>query len=145
MLHDFLRGLTTEEMSLVCAIVATLGVFLGSIITGISTLLVPWLLRRSERKRELRQLAVTAGLETWRKSCDIQIEAAKLGEGPQIIGPADPFIGHLLRVLDIAVDMKLSPTEAARRIDALPLAQAKPCATNPKSEQAMGGNADERA
>jgi hypothetical protein len=125
MLHDFLKNITREEITLLVAVIGVIGVFVGACVTGLTAILAPWLLRRSEEKRHFRQLAVTSGLDLWRTACDIQLEAAKLTGKEQTIGPADPFIAHMLRIVEIATDMKLSSTEAAEAIQKLPLPNAK--------------------
>jgi hypothetical protein len=57
--------------------------------------------------------------------CEIQIEVAKHNKDNQALGPPDPFIAQMLRILEVATDMKLSSAEAADRIQKLPLPNAK--------------------
>ena len=52
-------------------------------------------------------------------------------DGDFRIGPADPFIGHTLRLLAIATNPKLTPEEADRQIKALP-----PLSESPENEEA---------
>lgn len=114
------------------AVVNGLFLLAGVLITALSSLVAPWLIKSAEDKRAVRMLAVIARLEMWRMHCNLMMEKAKLMsegkinmDGEVYFGPADPFVGHTMRLVAIATNQKLSPVEAANQIKALPIPEAK--------------------
>ncbi len=117
MLHQYLKDLTREEIALLAAFAGFLGVLLGSAITALTAIFAPWLARRSEQKRQLRQMAIQAGLDNWRHQNELAIGLLKAGgRGDYSIDAPDDYIIHMLRLMDIASDSKLSIEEATRMI-----------------------------
>ena len=96
-------------------------VFLGAVVGGsaaaIINLVGGFFTRRSESKREMRRLAIEVGLENWRHQNLIKIDWAKSEKDVRVsLDSPDSYIIHMLRIMNIAADMKLSAYDAANRI-----------------------------
>jgi hypothetical protein len=117
MLHQYLKDLTREEIALLAALAGFIGVVLGSFVTALTAIVAPWLARRSEQKRQLRQMAIQAGLDNWRHQNELAIGLLKAGgRGDYSVDAPDDYIIHMLLLMDIASDSKLSVEDATARI-----------------------------
>lgn len=113
MLHQYLKDLTREEIALLAALAGFLGVILGSGVTALTAIVAPWLARRSDQKRQFRQMAIQAGLDNWRHQNELAIGLLKAGgSGNYSVDAPDDYIIHMLLLMDIASDSKLSVEEA---------------------------------
>ena len=113
---DF-SNLTKEQITILVPFVALAGVFFGSFITAFFPFLTALLARRSQQRWQVRQLAVTAALDHCRHENQLKIELIKAGtKGDFVIEAPDDYIYHMLLMLDIATDTKLSAEEAAAMI-----------------------------
>jgi hypothetical protein len=117
MYKELVGNLTDDQAKLFVGILMMIGVLGGAVITA----LVTWWIARTNRnaatKSEYRKLAIQAGLENWRHQNTLKIDMIKSGgKGAVHIDAPDSYISHMLRVLNIATDMKLTPSAAADRI-----------------------------
>jgi hypothetical protein len=133
MLHQYLKDLTREEIALLAALAGFIGVVLGSFVTALTAIVAPWIARRSEQKRQFRQMAIQAGLDNWRHQNELLIEVLKAGgKGDYVIDAPDDYIIHMLLLMDIASDPKLSPKEAT---DMIARKSRKPSPENPDAHR----------
>ena len=97
-------------MSIDAATATVLGAAVGAAVAGVFTVFNLWLARRSDERRQIRELAVRAAIENW-KYYD---EAAKqLGqESP----PLDIYILHASRLVSAIDGRELTPVEIRSRI-----------------------------
>ena len=104
-------------MALLVPFVALGGVLFGSFVTAFFPFLTAFLARRSQERWQVRQLAVTAALDHCRHENQLKIELLKAGaKGDFVIEAPDDYVFHMLLMLDIATDTKLSAEEAAAMI-----------------------------
>jgi hypothetical protein len=95
------------------AIAGIVGVAAG----GILQMVTAWGIRRWDEKREYRKLAIEAALENWRHQNALKIDIIKSGgTGDASIESPDAYIIHMLRIINMAADMRLTPSEAANQI-----------------------------
>lgn len=78
--------------SLPSAVYGMLGVLLGALIGSMSTLLVTYINKRAEARRNTRELAVKWGIESWRTAFDA---AAKV-KGGGLMPPIEDYVLHAL-------------------------------------------------
>jgi hypothetical protein len=108
--------LTSGQATVVAGLIAGAFIVIGA---GINAYL-GWLFARwksrDDAAREMRRLAINAALENWRHQNALKIEVVKSVGGVQEIDAPDAYIIHMLRIMNIAADMKLSAYEAANKI-----------------------------
>lgn len=78
------------------AVYGMLGVLLGSIISTIGTIVISHNTKKSEERKNIRELAVKWGIEAWR----LNFEGQKLGKGMICMHPVEDFILHALLMSD---------------------------------------------
>jgi len=97
-------------------IIAIFGIS-GVAVGGLIQILTAWGIRRCDEKREYRKLAIEAGLEIWRHRNTLMVDLIKSGgSGNVAIEEPDAYIMHMLRIVNIASDMKITASEAANKI-----------------------------
>lgn len=116
-MEEQLKNLTVAQAAFVGAALTALGVVIGTTVTSLTTFLNSLLARRSEARRQFRQMAIQAGLDNWRHQNELMIEVLKAGgKGDYVIDAPDDYIIHMLLLMDMASDPKLSPKEATDMI-----------------------------
>lgn len=84
------------------ALLTILATLLGGIVSSVFNLLLARSARRSEERRQTRELVVTAALESWKQSIEVRM---KTGTGG-MQAPLDVFLIHMAR-----------PSRPARRLN----------------------------
>lgn len=116
-MQDIFNKLTPGQATAIAGVVGGSCLIIGAGINSIFAWIFAAWKNRIESKREYRRLAIEAGLENWRHQNLLKIDLMKSGaRGDVQIEPPDLYITHMLRVLNMATDMKLSPSEAADKI-----------------------------
>ena len=83
-------------------------------VAGLVAFFTQWFARRDERRRQFRQLAFQAALENWRHQNQLKIDLLKAGaKGDFVIDAPDDYIIHMLLVMEIASNLKLTARQAA--------------------------------
>jgi len=82
------------------------GVLLGSIISTVGTIAISYITKKSEERRNYRELAVKWGVESWRMHMD---GAGKKGG---TVPPVEDYILHALLTSDTLADSKHLSDEA---------------------------------
>ena len=100
---------------------APTAVLLAAIIGGVAAALVNFVsqcvARHYESKRQFRDLAIKAALENWRHQNELKIGLMKSGgSGSITIESPDSYICHMLRIMDIASNTRISSKDAAAKI-----------------------------
>src|ERR1700726_1715666 len=83
-------------------VVAPAGVLLGTIVGAFAGFGGTWLTKRSEERRHLREIAVTAAIENHK------IKHANAGPN-EMMPPLEDFIAHMLMVVQIASKRTATP------------------------------------
>ena len=130
-MEEHLKNLTVAQAAFIGAALTAIGVLIGTTVTSLTTFLNSYLTRRSEERRQFRQMAIQAGLDNWKHQNELMIEVLKAGgKGNYVIDAPDSYIIHMLLLMDIASDPKLSPEEAT---DMIARKSRKPKAENPNA------------
>jgi hypothetical protein len=117
MLKNLVNGLTEDQLKLFISLAGGIALILGALITGVFGAMIARWNRVSAVKSEIRKIAIQSALENWRHQNILKIDLMKSGgRGNVSIESPDSYIIHMLRIINIAADMKLSPYEAANRI-----------------------------
>lgn len=87
---------------------AIIGAAVGSGVTGVFGFITIQLQRRSEERRQIRELAVRAAIENWTRD----FELAKL-RGGALLQPLDIYLVHAMHLV-AALDGSLKTTEEIR-------------------------------
>lgn len=117
MLKNLVDGLTDDQLKLFIALAGGIALIFGALITGIFGVMIARWNRNSLAMTEIRKLAIEAGLENWRHQNIIKIDLMKESrQGHLILESPDGYIIHMLRIMNIAADMKLSAYDAANKI-----------------------------
>lgn len=139
MLKNLVDGLTDDQLKLFIALAGGIGLVLGTLITGIFGVMIARWNRNSLAKTEIRKLAIEAGLENWRHQNALKIEVVKQVGGIQKIDSPDSYIIHMLRIMNIAADMRISAYDAANRVSQWSSGEidsnGKPIPKNEENEQ----------
>jgi hypothetical protein len=80
-----------------------IGAIVGAGVGGLVTLIGQWLVRRSEERRQLRQLVMQAAVENWRYAS----EAAEKAGAHRY--PLDSYILHMLKLVELLDTRRLTP------------------------------------
>jgi hypothetical protein len=86
--------------SLPPAVYGMLGVLLGALIGSMSTLLVTYINKKAEARRNARELAVKWGIESWRTAFD----AASKAKGGGFMPPIEDYVLHALIMSDVILE-----------------------------------------
>lgn len=96
---------------------ALLSALIGGAAAALISAIASAVERRFEAKRQSRDLAIRSGLDAWRHQAELGISLVNQGRTDSYQQPApEPFICHMLRVIEIASDTDLTAREAAKRI-----------------------------
>jgi hypothetical protein len=133
-------GLTDGQATMLVGLLVAASASVGA---GFSAL-IGYFKDRGVAAREMRRLAIEAALENWRHQNLLKIDIVKQVGGYQKIDSPDSYIIHMLRIINIAADMKLSPYEAANRISQWSNGEigsdGAPKPKNEENEQDVHGN-----
>ena len=88
---------------------ALTGGAIGSGITGVFALITIWMQRRSEERRQIRELAVKAAIENWSRD----FELSKLRGGGALLQPLDLYLVHAMHLV-AALDGRLKTPDEIR-------------------------------
>ena len=117
MQKNIVDGLTDDQLKLFIVLGGGICLVLGTLITGIFGVLIARWNRNSLARTEIRKLAIEAGLEYWRHHNAMKVDAMKVAKsGHIVVESPNGYIIHMLRIMNIAADMKLSAYDAANRI-----------------------------
>ena len=117
MLKNLVSGLTEDQLKLFIALAGGIALVLGALITAIATALIARWNRNAAAKSEFRKLAIEAALENWRHQNELKIETVKIDPNAKVrLDAPDYYIAHMLRLMHIAADMKLTYDEASKQI-----------------------------
>ena len=90
----------------------------GGTSVAVINFIANFIAKHYESKPQYRELAIKAAPDNWRHHNELKtdlIKAGASGGGLSIDGP-DGYIIHMLRIMDIAADTRISSQDAARRI-----------------------------
>src|SRR5437667_11638425 len=96
-----------------------IGALVGAGVGGLVTLFGQWLARRSEERRQLRQLVMQSAIENWRY---VSEAAAQAGARRY---PLDAYILHMLKLMELLEIRHLTPElvrEKLREVHSVTLA-----------------------
>jgi hypothetical protein len=93
-------------MQIDAATATVIGAFVGAGVAGIIGLVGQWFARRSEERRQLRQLVIQAAVENWK------LAAGKGGE----LYPLDSFILHMLKLVEVLELRHLTPETVRQKL-----------------------------
>ena len=126
----------------------TLGIFTlaGSVVGAAASAAVAWLNRRAEDhrhelnrvyddRRHLREIAIKTAMDYWTKQVEFLKEKGERMQRNILIPPPDPFVVHMLLLVEMVTDKKLTALNAEdelRRIREVSNAAQK--AGEPKNE-----------
>ena len=117
MLKTLVDGLSDDQLKLFIALGGGICLVLGTLITGVFGVMIARWNRNSLARTEIRKLAIEAGLENWRHQNTLKIDLMKEArQGHLVLDSPDAYIIHMLRIMNIAADMKLSAYDAANRV-----------------------------
>ena len=85
---------------------ALIGGAIGSGITGIFAIVTIWMQRRSEERRQIRELAVKAAIENWSRD----FELAKMKGPGVLLQPLDLYLVHAMHLVS-ALDGSLKTAD----------------------------------
>ncbi len=134
---------TIQDQAIVQTAPQTL-VFLGAIAGGSAAALINliggFFMRRSESKREIRRLAIESALDNWKHQNLLKMDWAKSEKDARVsLDSPDGYIIHMLRIMNIAADMKISAYDAANRVSQWSSGEVdstgKPISKNEENEQ----------
>ncbi len=110
----YLNQITPAQAALAAGACTATGVLVGSAVAAFFPFITAFLARRSQERWQVRHLAVQAGLDHCRHENQIKVELFKSGVNNNVvIETPDDYICHMLLMLDIATDTKISAQEAA--------------------------------
>jgi hypothetical protein len=116
MIHEILKNLSPTDITLLVSLVGFFSVIVPAIVGGLSSLTTLWLSKRYEEKKHFRTLAIQAALDNWRMMSQLRVEAAKAFKTHEHIDSPDGYIIHMLRIMEIAANTKITSEEAAKII-----------------------------
>lgn len=91
-----------------------IAVAVGGILTGIPTIWNSHIIRRSEEKRQLREIAFKSAIENWKLHRETAFDHIKnVPGGTAKIEPLDVYIFHMIKLSEIATKKDLTPDTIA--------------------------------
>lgn len=97
-------------MQLDIATATILSAAVATVVGGGITAVNLWLARRSDERRQIRELAVQAAIQNWSRDFEI----TKIKEGRTILQPLDLYLVHAMHLVS-ALDGSLKTPEAIRK------------------------------
>jgi len=98
------KGSLTMEIGPTTLVLLTTGsTLLGIIVTSVFNLLTTRSTRKSEERRQTKELVVTAALENWKQTTDLLIKSGR----PGMQAPLDVFLIHMATAADVIFDLPL--------------------------------------
>jgi len=102
-------NLTPEQTTLI-------GTLAGAIIGFLSSFIITWVTKKSEKRKHFRELVIKAATESWSQT----LQSLK-GQNATV-DPFDLYIIHLLKLSQVVLDEKITPdnvVEMLKRVDAV--------------------------
>lgn len=91
-------------------VIAAIAALIGAGVAGFLQLLSQWLTRRSEERRQFRQLVVQTAIENWRFCSDLAVKEAEANPGTRNeIHPLDTFLLHMIKFSELLDERHLTP------------------------------------
>jgi hypothetical protein len=89
--------LKPTDFAWIIAIVTAISTLIGVVISSIFSYLNQRLVRKSEELRQLRELVISAAIESWK----FNLESYKIHQQPMKILPLDAYIIHMLKFSEV--------------------------------------------
>ena len=125
-------------MQLDAATAVVIGAASGALVSGVSNFITRWLDRTAENRKHYRELSIQAAISAWEHHIELQKLRGELLQEHVTILPLDTFIVRMVRLLEIAADTSLKPSELTKRMNSLkPIDDAMLKAASPKHEAGL--------
>jgi len=85
----------------------------GVIISGFFNFLIAWMNKRSEERRQYRDLVIQGAIANWKQ----QMEAYAIHQQPMIHVPLHVYILQMMKFADLFLDRELDPQTMGERLD----------------------------
>lgn len=89
-------------------LIAVLGTLGAGLIAAISTILVNYINKKSEERKHMRQLAITAAIETHKQNLEL-VRLARKDEQVQVLPFEDHFV-RIMKLIDLANNKNIDLT-----------------------------------
>jgi len=96
--------------------IGMIGVTIGALISGGFLLFSQTLTRRSEERRQRRELAVNTALANWKRDMETADEMSRNGVTGIAVAPLDHYIIHMVKLSDLIERKDLTEEDIANEL-----------------------------
>jgi hypothetical protein len=89
-----------------------LGAAIGGMLTAVPTIITFWIGKRSEDRKQLRELAFRGAFDNWKQVAEMSQRSGLSG----VVEPFDVFLFHMLKLADVAIKDGLTVETVADRM-----------------------------
>jgi len=87
----------------------------GGLVAGLVAFSIHWSSKRSEERKHLNTLTITAAIENWKQINTIFLEHEKAGI-PGTVLPLEAFIIHMMKITDVFINEKITKENASAKL-----------------------------